>query len=385
VETGPELLVPPRRGVRRPAPRTAPAPPPGGSARTKKTFAAAELHHRRAKGVAEAERQFWEICMTPLRALRRVVLTPNVSATKMDRRGFHVKSPESAELLETIGASFLAGYAHAAGARTPADAETELERVPTRFRGFAYEGAAMACAVRDTLPFGRHDHVARLLAGRGDAHRYMAYVGVGWAMARVPAARRRLLHAPDPLLRWLVLDGYGFHQAYFHTDRYVHRQFRPAEFPWPADDPHGYALRAVDQGIGRALWFVGGTDAAAVTRLIATFAPERRPDLYSGAGLAATYAGGATDDELRAFARDAGPHRAQVAQGSAFAAAARVRAGLVVPHTEAATRVFCDMTPGDAARVTDDALPVAADDAAPAYERWRERIADAFTAPVQPQ
>jgi hypothetical protein len=219
--------------------------------------------------------------------------------------------------------------------------------------------------------------VADLLAGRGDQHLYMAYIGVGWALARLPRWRWHRLTAPDPLLRWLALDGYGFHQAYFRTMQYVVRQRREKAFPWPGDGPPGYPARAIDQGIGRALWFVGGTDVEVVCRLVDGFAPGRRADLYSGVGLAATYAGGADADELTRLWRHAGRYRGQVAQGSAFAAQARVRAGLVVPHNELATEIFCGMSTRDAALVTEKAGEGLADsDALPAYEIWRQRITD---------
>ncbi len=314
-----------------------------------------------------------------LRALRRRILTPNVSATSIDKRGFYTKNPAAQELLETVGTTFITGFSYAAEAAAIADAVAKLETVPTRFRGFAYEGAAMGFAIRDGLPFGSSDHAQRFLAGDGDEHVYTAYVGVGWAMARLPRFRWPDPDAFDPLLRWLVLDGYGFHQAYFHTNRYVHEQHQPAEFRWIDRYHAGYALRAIDQGIGRALWFVGGTDVSRVTTLIDRFAEHRKADLYSGAGLAATYAGGADEPELRAFWDEAGEYQGQVAQAAAFAAEARVRGDVGMPHTDLATRIFCGMTPERAARLTQDArsgLPV--DGAVPAYETWRQSIANEF-------
>lgn len=314
-----------------------------------------------------------------LRVLRRRILTPSVSATKLETRGFNEKSPAARELLETIGKSFLTGYAYAAEARTIREAEQRLETIPERFRGFAYEGAGMGFAVLDALPFTGGGRVDGFLAGRGDDHVYMVYVGVGWAMARLPRFRWPDVSAYDPLLRWLVLDGYGFHQAYFRTGRYVHAHFRDPAFPWTADRFRWYANRAVDQGIGRAMWFVGGADAALVATMIDGFPESRRNDLYAGAGLAASYAGGADEGELLTFWQRAGRHRPQVAQGCAFAAEARQRAGLVGPHTLLATRVFCDMTPEQAARISEKARPdgpVQGD--APAYEVWRQRIANEF-------
>ncbi|WP_025620204.1 DUF1702 family protein [Salinispora cortesiana] len=318
--------------------------------------------------------------MQNLRGLRRRILTPNISQTKLDVRGFHVKDEESRTLLETVGSSFLAGYGYAAEGPHISTVEARLETIPIRFRGFAYEGAAMGFAVRDGLRLGRPRHVPAMLDGRGDGHVYMAYIGVGWAMARLPRFRWGQLYAPDPLLRWLVLDGYGFHQAYFQTEKYVHRQHRHRTFPWPAAGPAEYGGRVIDQGIGRAMWFIGGTEADRVTEMIAGFPEDRRADLYAGAGLAATYAGGACEAELVRFWERAGDHRAAVAQGSAFAAGARVRAGLVVPHNELAVAVFCGMTPAEAAKVTDATVPRGQSDAVPAYERWRRAIAAEFQA-----
>src|SRR5581483_7151474 len=131
------------------------------------------------------------------------------SATNLDVRGFHVKNAQAREVLETVGKSFLLGYGYAAEVNVPTDAEAALEQLPVRYKGFAYEGATMCLAVRDGLPLGGGGLVAQFLTGRADAHIYMAYVGVGWAMARLPRFRWPTLYAPDPLLRWLVLDGYG--------------------------------------------------------------------------------------------------------------------------------------------------------------------------------
>ncbi|HEY0168858.1 MAG TPA: DUF1702 family protein [Jatrophihabitans sp.] len=314
-----------------------------------------------------------------MRALRRRILTPNMSATKLDVRGFNEKDQAAKQLLETVGATFLTGYGYAVQARTVAECEQRLEQIAPQFRGFGYEGAAMGYAVLDGLPIGGSRHVSEFLAGRGAQHAYMAYIGVGWAMARLPRFRWSRVTVADPLMRWLVLDGFGFHQAYFKTDKYVTRQYQEPEFPWPAEGQQWYANHAIDQGIGRAMWFVGGAEAELVASMIEKFPESRQPDLWSGAGLAATYAGGADEQELLAFWHRAGKHRPQVAQGSAFAATARLEAGLVTPHTRLATEVFCGMSPEQASQASADLRPEgpAADDL-PVYELWRQRIADSF-------
>nr|WSW64806.1 DUF1702 family protein [Streptomyces sp. NBC_00995]WSW71147.1 DUF1702 family protein [Streptomyces sp. NBC_00995] len=317
--------------------------------------------------------------------LRSRLLTPSMNETKLSTRGFHVKSPEARDRLETVGESFLTGYAYAAEASSTSEAEARLETVAPDYRGFAYEGAAMGMAVRDGLPIGGSRHVERFLRGKASQHTYMAYVGVGWAMARVPRFRWSRMYTADPLLRWLVLDGYGFHQAYFRTDTYVHGHYQDPGFTWPGAGRSPYANRVIDQGIGRATWFVGGTDVERITALLDAFSPERHADLYAGAALAATYAGGVGKAELQLFLERAGKHRPWVAQGSAFAATARLEAGLGNAHTALATEVLCGITPEQAVSVCQESRPGPShtDAATPAYEVWRSRIAQRLTADTQ--
>ncbi len=319
-----------------------------------------------------------------MRALRRRIFTPDISETRIDKRGFHNKNPQARAVLETVGASFLAGLSSAAGARHVTDVDDDLQDLPTRFKGFAYEGAAMGFALVDTITPGRPRRTAEFLRGTGDRHIYLAYVGIGWAMARMPRMlwKRATSAATDPLLRWLVLDGYGFHQAYFHTNDYVFARRETEGFAWPGD-VSGYAARAVDQGIGRATWFVAGSDPQLAADLIERFPKHRHQDLFSGAGLAATYAGGCTEAELRGFAERAGEHAPFVAQASAFAAQARVRADLLVPHVELATHVFCGTSAEKAGAVTDELIPAGSVNGTPAYEVWRCAVAEHFSSRAQ--
>src|SRR6185295_18975323 len=104
------------------------------------------------------------------RAARRRIITPSDTAALLDVRGFHKKNPAAQELLETIGKTFLRGYAYAAEAGTIGAAEENLETVQERFRGFAYEGAAMGFAMRDGLPLGGSGHVGAFLGGRAARH-----------------------------------------------------------------------------------------------------------------------------------------------------------------------------------------------------------------------
>jgi enediyne biosynthesis protein E3 len=305
------------------------------------------------------------------------IFLPDHREVTFERRGFSAPDAARQANLERVGSKFLEGFEYAMAGSTLADIESSLETVEPAFRGFAYEGCAMALAVRDGLRPVRPHWIRDLLASRGAAHIYMAYIGVGWAMARLPRIRWRAIAPRDQLLRWLALDGYGFHQAYFHTSQYVTRQHQSRVPGWR---PAEYANRATDQGIGRALWFVNGSDVERVAACIERFAPGRRGDLWSGAGLASVYAGGSDAGELAEMARLTGPHRPDAAQGAAFAAKARLLAGLVTPGTELGVKVYCDMSVEEAAAVTDETrrgLPDADGDV-PSYELWRQRIRKRF-------
>src|SRR5919197_2815791 len=194
---------------------------------------------------------------TAIGAIRKRLLTPDLSEVTFQKRGFHEKDPEVRVKLEHVGRQFLTGFGHAMVSRDMDETERLLAPVERAYRGFAYEGAAMAYAITDAMSPGKRRRIREFAEGPALTHVYMVHVGIGWAMARLPRMLwgRKLL--PDPLLRWLAFDGYGFHQAYFATRTYVEeRRVSTVRAPWP--DPSGYTTRAVDQGIGRAMWFVCG-------------------------------------------------------------------------------------------------------------------------------
>jgi len=172
----------------------------------------------------------------------------------------------------------------------------------------------------------------------------------------------------DPLLRWLAVDGFGFHEGYFHSRQSIVNQRVPAGVG-------SYGRRAFDQGLGRSLWFSTGADAGRLSRIIETFTMRRRGDLWSGVGLACAYAGGLDETGVDRLTAATGPFLPDFAQGVAFAAKARQRAGNPVRDTEHVCRIACCVSAAEAAGVTDVALHnLPPDGDEPAYEVWRRRI-----------
>jgi len=304
--------------------------------------------------------------------LRRRLFSIAPEETSAQRRGFIFQDLQRRRRAETIGSSFVDGY-HAAllYADDATRLETALAAMALEQSGFAYEGAAMGLALLDHLTPWNRERFAQFARGAGNKHIYMLHVGAGWAMARLPGGLR-MFNRLDPMLRWLAIDGYGFHEGYFHPRQSVAHRIVPHRFK-------GYFCRAFDQGLGRSLLFVCGADPVAIAKTVAEFPASRQRDLWAGVGLAAAYAGGLERDDLTLLRDCADVHAPDLAQGAAFAAKARQRAGNSAAHTELACNVFCGCSVLQAAQVTDDAL-AALDDCAEnqRFEAWRARIRQGF-------
>jgi hypothetical protein len=312
------------------------------------------------------------LAATPLPAAQRGLarrLTLDPAVVDFAVRGFRTDRPESRLVLERHGTAFIDGF-NAAVTGPLAEIHDRLACQPELERGFAYEGAGMAYALLDLLTLSRGRRLASLLDGPGDGYVHLVHVGAGWAQAKLRYPSWRGLHRLDPLLRWLAADGWGFFAGFFHTERTV--RSRSGTRRWTAP-----AARIRYQGLGRSLWFVESTDAAAIADRIAGFPPEHHGSLWSGVALAAGYAGGVSDEELRLLADLGADHRWHLAQGAAFAAAARHRAGYVPEYTHRATEVLAGTTVDEAARWT-AAAAAGLDQGGGAgvrrYQEWRRRI-----------
>jgi hypothetical protein len=308
--------------------------------------------------------------------LRRFVFGIAPEEVSFARRGFQAGEDGIQQRLEQVGTTFLQGYHVALEVDDPQTLAYRLSGVAAEQRGFAFEGAAMSLALQDHFLPWRRNRWRAFLEGPGAAHTYMVHVGLGWAPARLPWRRWRFesgLTRLDPLLRWLAVEGYGFHEGYFHWPQNVRGQAVPKRLS-------RYGRRVFDQGLGRSLWFVNGADITRIAGTIRAFASSRRADLWSGVGLACGYAGGRERTALESLRQASGPYQPELAQGAAFAAKARQRAGNMAAHTELASMVLCRMTATEAAALTDEALAdLAEGETEPGFEIWRRRLQAHFS------
>jgi hypothetical protein len=299
---------------------------------------------------------------------RRRFLGLSTAEASFAKRGFVASEENARHRLEQIGVTFLSGY-HAALEETGfSSLARRLANVEIDLRGFAFEGAAMGLALLDCFTPWRKDRWRTFTGQVAKPHIYMMHVGLGWALARLRRSVTPHLAKLDPVLGWLVVDGYGFHEGYFDWPRYIERREIPVHL-------NGYEQRVFDQGLGRSLWFVKGANVATVANVINAFTYTRREDLWSGVGLACAYAGGCERAAIESLRFAANEHLPALAQGVAFAAKTRQRAANLNAHTESVCRVICGRSAQELAAITDTALQdLREENGLPAYEAWRRRI-----------
>lgn len=224
-----------------------------------------------------------------------------------------------------------------------------LDSVEAPWRGYAYEGAAMGLTGLDLFTPRGH-RLADYLNGPAADHAYMVHIGAGEALARLRRHPEPFLRRlPHPVLRWLVMDGYGFHEGFFRPAAYVTSQRVPTKLSL-------YARRVFDQGLGRSFYFSSGADVAEVTSLISTFHPGRHRDLWLGVGVGVGYVGGLSAAEVEELRDRAGEHATQLGIGAAFVAKGRLRAGNMIEDTDVASRVLCGRPATEAAALVDEAF-----------------------------
>lgn len=307
-----------------------------------------------------------------MKKIRAKLFGLSLEEATFQRRGFPECEERLRLRLEEIGKTFLVGYLASLDTDSHEELRASLERVELERRGFAYEGAGMALALMDMLLPWRRDRWKSFVAGPGAPHNYMMIVGLGWALARMRRRVTRPLSKLDPLLGWLALDGYGFHEGYFKWKSVIVDHQVPSRLS-------GYARRVFDQGVGRSLWFVSGADVRRIADSISRFPESRHADIWAGVGLAAAYAGGIDEDSMRLLVELCGKHHPALAQGTVFACEARRQAGNIATHTALASRIICGMQVDDAADIAiAERRELSHDQVLPAYEIWRIRIQSHF-------
>jgi hypothetical protein len=300
------------------------------------------------------------------------ILRPFFGVSQEEATSFGEGDSGTALRLESVVSTVTKGCHVTLQGRSFEEIVVRLHAVDPELRGFAYEGAGTGLAALDCLlPW--KNRTKAFLDGAGAPYIYAVHIGAGLALARMHRKPEKFLYRLDPILGWMAIDGYGFHEGFFARKRHVERQFVPAHLS-------RYARRVFDHGLGRSIWFVAGANIDQVKATIASFPQTRQRDLWSGIGLACGYTGGVKREDIESLQQAAGAARSQLAVGTAIAANARHRAGSPAPYAELACEVLCGTSTKQASDMVEIAflnLPTAGSKSA--YEIWRERLEKQFT------
>lgn len=289
------------------------------------------------------------------------------SEVQVTKRHFDTFNTQFSNHIENIGSTFLDGYHYQLKTNNIDNLIEEIViNTNNKMLGFSFEGAAMSATILDFInPFS--SRTIKLFNNFvSNKYEYLLYVGIGWAIARLPF-KKKLLSRYRVFLYPLIIDGIGFHQGYFHTRLTASMQYIPSYIK-----KSEYA--AFDQGVGRSLWFSHGGNSTHIVDTINKFNPARQSNLWIGIGLASTYAGG-NNTSISELCLLSKKYRSNLALGSAFASKARHRAGNVTKESEYACSIYCNSSSEEVSDLTDFYLSKSQDTD---YYNWQNKLIQYF-------
>ncbi len=250
------------------------------------------------------------------------------------RHDFPGQTSPSRPHLESIIATFISGFNVALDSSDDTELTRQLDAsYPQPFLSFAYEGVGSWLAISDLFRPWSASRLAWFTKNVAPRHNFIAMVGAGFAVARMPFGSRRLesyQERLDPFTAWCVADGVGFHDGFFHW-----REYRSGRKPAPGF-LHAQNRALFDAGVGRSFWWVYGADADAIAAAIQRFDAERQPEMWTGVGTALAYAGGFQPGGAPRLLERAARCRVDLLIGVALGANMRQKGGNPAPWTDAA-------------------------------------------------
>ncbi len=248
----------------------------------------------------------------------------------------------------------------------------ELEAADIEFRSIAYESASMSIVLEDLKQGEQLTNWFQFLNESASAHATQVHVGLGWAFAQALKNPMPYLSELHPMMRYRVLDGYGYYEGIFRRRRSIinHLKLEAAD---------AIASAALDQGLGRSIWYLNKGIIDDAKTMIEGFAIGRQKDLWRGLGIAIAYVGGCDEDTLGEIFSKADSFKTQLATGAAMALVSRDSAKYISTDTELACKVWCKQ---DAEQILElnnaikSKLDLQSDDA---YEKWISELEKSFS------
>jgi enediyne biosynthesis protein E3 len=275
--------------------------------------------------------------MEKLKIIRKLILGLPLSEAEFGVRGFEVGN-KAQERLELVAKTVVHGYNVALETGLSKSLAVNTTQISHELVGFFHEGVAMGLYTLDLFSIGKKDRFGEFITGVGNRHEYMSYIGAGIASAifRNDAISGFMSKTEKSEGDFLFLNGIGFYHAYFKPEKTLkNNMFVPKSIRGKGS----YFLDGYDNGIGRAVWFYNSGEPQKIAKTIAAFPPDRRGGVWAGVGLAATYAGGVSEEKILQLRELSGEYVYRLGEGSVLATHTRRFAGN--PHeTDTTERIL---------------------------------------------
>jgi len=241
-----------------------------------------------------------------------------------------------------------------------------LNSFDKEFRSIAYESAAMNLALIDLKRDGKLVLWLQFLRAIGAQHSIQIHVGLGWAFAQEQLNPVTYLNELEEMLRYRVLDGYGYYEGIFRRRKSIINQ-QTIE----TEDTNVSA--AYNQGLGRSIWYISKGDIDVAKSMLDNFPANRLNDLWRGLGIAITYVGGCNETYLQVIFDKASNFQKGLATGTAMSLISREKANSITTDAILICKVFCNKN-------ADQILTMAIDsNVGDKFSQWIKNLEVAFT------
>jgi hypothetical protein len=287
--------------------------------------------------------------MKRLNIFRKLIFGLPLTEAEFEVRGFS-KEEAAQERLENVAKVVVTGYNTALEFGYSKELFMNIKTVKTELNGFYNEGVGMGLYTLDLFSIFNQNRFWNFIKNEGKNHEYMSYIGAGIACGVFKRPFKKFLEKASPTSGLLILNGIGFYYGYFKPKKTLKNLYVPKSVIGDS-----FYLECYDNGIGRALWFVNGGNPDKIKKTITEFPLSRHAAIWSGVGLAATYAGGVSQEVILQLKKLAGEHYIRLAEGSILATHTRDLAGN--PHIENTTLfIFSRKTKEECNDFTKEAL-----------------------------
>lgn len=277
------------------------------------------------------------------------------------------------ELVQNIGSLWVDGY----NAALEGDARRvaqQIDSLPPFNRAVMYEGALTALASLDLVDkdpgFNR---LRTMFASVPDMLRAGINQAAGGALSQLRMDPPLDLLVTDEFWSWAAMDSFGCHQAYFNWTSSIENVEYPAGVG-------GLSTKALDQGVGRGIWFLTCANPTMIQNMIDRFPPYRRPELWSGIGIMTGAYGAGSEKELKLMFRYARSYCIYLQQGVAIGTWIRSNYEQVGGQTTSACEIICRAKSSEVLSMVNSFFPAVENDNATRamFNTWKESVTRSF-------